>query len=123
MTVRVGTLAPLRVEVADSPAERSEGLSGRASLPAGTGMLFRFDHEVTVGFWMYDVRVPLSLVWVRDGRVVGAVEMVPCVTERSRCPSYDPPGPYDAAIEAPAGTFADVRPGTPVRVRTRPAAS
>lgn len=116
-TVRVGTLPALRVEVADTAAERSEGLSGRGRLPPRTGMLFRFDHEVTVGFWMYDVRLPLSLAWVRDRRVIGTVEMVPCAADRSGCPSYEPPGPYDAAIEAPAGTFAAVEPGTRVRVR------
>lgn len=116
-TVRVGTLPPLRVEVADTSAERTQGLSGRQRLPPGTGMIFLYDSPTTTGFWMYDVHFPLSLAWVRDGRVIGTVEMAPCTaTDPDECRSYQPPGPFDTVIEAPAGTFAGVEPGTPVRV-------
>lgn len=119
-TVRVGELPPLRVEVARTPDERTRGLSGRDHLPPGTGMVFMYDSPTTTGFWMHDVHFPLSLAWVRDGRVIGTVEMTPCTTnDPSECRVYEPPGPFDMVIEAPAGTFADVDPGTPVRVRFR----
>lgn len=115
-TVRVGALPPLRVEVARTPQERSQGLSGRDRLPPARGMIFVFDSPTTSGFWMHDVYFPLSLAWVRDGRVIGTVEMTPCTTAPDDCRTYEPPGPFDMAIEAPADTFDDVQPGTKVEV-------
>ena len=41
-----GTSATLTVEIADTDAERHEGLSGRSSLPADTGMVFVWDQPV-----------------------------------------------------------------------------
>lgn len=115
-TVRVGDLPPLRAEVARSAAERSQGLSGRDRLAQGKGMIFVFDSPTTSGFWMHDVHFPLSLAWVRDGRVIGTVEMTPCTTAPDDCRTYEPPGPFDMAIEARAGTFADIDRRTEVRV-------
>lgn len=115
-TVRVGSLPPLRVEVARSAEERSRGLSGRERLPEGKGMIFIFDSPTTTGFWMHDVHFPLSLAWVRDGRVIGTVEMTPCTSAPEDCRTYDPPGRFDMAIEARAGVFEDIEPGASVRV-------
>lgn len=116
-TVHVGTLPPLRVEVADTPAERSRGLSGREHLPPRTGMMFRYDAPTDAAYWMWDVGFPLSLAWVRDGRVIGTVEMAPCTaTNAGDCRTYESPGPVDTVIEARANTFAGVAAGTPVRV-------
>lgn len=116
-TVRVGDLPPLRVEVARTREEHTQGLSGRERLPPGTGMLFVFDEPMTSGFWMYEVNFPLSLAWVRDGHVIGTVEMVPCRSaDPDDCRAYEPPAPYTRVIEAPAGTFAEVERGASVRV-------
>lgn len=115
-TVRVGSLSPLRVEVARSPDERSRGLSGRERLPQGRGMIFIFESPTTTGFWMHDVHFPLSLAWVRDGRVIGTVEMTPCTSAPEDCRTYEPPGRFDMAIEARGGVFEDVEPGAAVRI-------
>jgi uncharacterized membrane protein (UPF0127 family) len=106
------------VEVADSDAERSTGLSGREDVPAGTGMAFVFDSPTRPSFWMADTLVPLSIVWVLDGSVVDVAEMQPCPSGTS-CPTYAPSDPdavFDLAVEAPGGTFtqAGVTPGDPV---------
>lgn len=114
-TVRVGKLSPLHVEVARSAAERARGLSGREGLAPGTGMIFVYDQPTTAEFWMRGVPFPLSLAWVRDGRFIGSVEMTPCV-ESEGCRLYEPPAPFEVAIEARANTFVGVEPGTPVRI-------
>jgi uncharacterized membrane protein (UPF0127 family) len=49
--------------------------------------------------------VPLSIAWVRDGRVVGTTEMTPCPQADSSCPRYSPGVPFDAAVETTGGAF------------------
>jgi uncharacterized membrane protein (UPF0127 family) len=102
----------LRLEVADEPAERAFGLMQRDSVPPGTGMLFRYDAPVRARFYMYDVVVPLTAVFVRDGRVVSSVVMPPCeLAEPDDCPTYGPDEPFDTVVETAPETLPDVRPG------------
>jgi len=102
----------LRLEVADEPSERAIGLMQRESVPPGTGMLFRYDAPVRTRFFMYDVLVPLTAVFVRDGRVVSSVVMPPCeLAEPQDCPTYGPDEPFDTVVETAPETLPDVRPG------------
>jgi uncharacterized membrane protein (UPF0127 family) len=114
VTVHIGGVAALRVEVAASPAERGRGLMHRARVAPGTGMLFVFPDVTTSRFYMLNTLVPLSIAFVRGGRVVSVAEMAPCRAEP--CRLYPAAGPYTLAVEAPEGTFEHVRPGDPVRV-------
>jgi uncharacterized membrane protein (UPF0127 family) len=52
---------PIEVELAITQEARSKGLSGRKSLPEGTGMLFVFEQAQICQFWMKDTLVPLSI--------------------------------------------------------------
>ncbi|MCW2620808.1 MAG: hypothetical protein JWL64_410, partial [Frankiales bacterium] len=52
--VRVGTVV-LRAEVADTEPLREAGLRGRAEVPRGTGMVFRFDGPARQRFTMAGV--------------------------------------------------------------------
>ncbi|MEX5636149.1 DUF192 domain-containing protein [Parafrankia sp. FMc2] len=114
ITVRVRGVT-VEAEVADSDAERRQGLMFRTHLPPGQGMIFDFGGETTSGFYMYRTVLPLSIMFVRDGRVVGVREMTPCPgDDPSACPVYYPDGVYTQAVEAPAHTFAGVVVGDPV---------
>ena len=91
----------LSVRVADSDAERSQGLMGVACLPADEGMAFLFDGPSTGAFWMKDTLIPLSIAFVgEDGHILGITEMTPCRADP--CPTYRPAGPYAWAVEANA---------------------
>lgn len=103
---------PLTLEVADEPNERATGLMGRASVPVGTGMVFRFDGPVSGRFYMFSVPVPLRAVFLRDGRVVSTVIMPPCpLTDPAACPTYGADGLYDTVVETAPETLPDVVPG------------
>lgn len=92
----------LTVEVADSPDEWTEGLSGRETLPANTGMLFLFPEQEVLSFWMKDTYVPLDIIFFDGlGRVVHWTTMEPC--EADPCPNYSSEKPASIALEVPAG--------------------
>jgi len=61
----------LEIEIADTPEEHMQGLSGRKSLPENTGMLFIFDEPSRPGFWMKDMHFPIDIIWIdEDWRIV-----------------------------------------------------
>jgi uncharacterized protein len=105
----------VRLEVAADPAARARGLMGRGQVPAGTGMVFLYPHDVAEAYWMKNTLVPLSIAFVAaDGRVVSVAEMPPCTADP--CPSYAPAGPYRYAVELRAGAFRSAGVGEGARV-------
>jgi uncharacterized membrane protein (UPF0127 family) len=106
----------VRAEVAATPAARARGLMGRAALAPGTGMLFLFPAPVRAGFWMKGTLVPLDIAFIREGRVAEVRSMTPCRADP--CPLTVPDAAFDAALEVPAGTFAEagVGPGAVLEV-------
>jgi uncharacterized membrane protein (UPF0127 family) len=62
-TVLHGDSLDIPVTIADTAATREQGLSDTSSLPANTGMLFKFDTPSTYGFWMKDMNYPLDMIW------------------------------------------------------------
>ena len=52
------------LEIAYTPADRTQGLSDRENLPRTTGMLFVFEDVLTPTFWMYHMRFDLDFVWI-----------------------------------------------------------
>lgn len=70
--------AQLLVEVADTGAKRERGLMNRLYLGRHRGMIFVFDRDAEVTFWMKNTLVPLDMVFVAgDGRVRSVAKNVP----------------------------------------------
>ncbi|HEY8297600.1 MAG TPA: DUF192 domain-containing protein [Candidatus Baltobacteraceae bacterium] len=107
--------AALRLEVADTEPARERGLMNRTFLAAHTGMLFVFDRDRPVEFWMKNTLVPLDMVFVgSDGVVRSVAARVPATslsTPDARIPRRDGSGKY--VIELPAGEamLDGIRPG------------
>jgi uncharacterized membrane protein (UPF0127 family) len=85
---------PFSLELAVSPAEQSQGLSDRDSLPLRTGMLFPQRREQVPTFWMRRMRFPLDFVWISADCTVGDItEDVPppaSGTPDNNLPIYSP---------------------------------
>jgi len=93
----IGTSA-FRAEIADTGLKQMWGLSNRESLPTGRGMLFLFDRASLHGFWMKDMRFPLDLIWIREGRVIGISEnLLPEGSSPQQ--TYYPSSAVDAVFE------------------------
>lgn len=54
----------IKVEIADTEEERIKGLSNRAYLEKGTGLLFVFDSPGRYGIWMKDMIFPIDILWL-----------------------------------------------------------
>jgi uncharacterized protein len=94
----------LTVAVADTPSARGRGLMGVTELGELDGMLFVFEADTDIGFWMKDTLIPLDIgFFAADGAYVAKLSMDPCTTED--CPTYEAGAPYRYAVEAPAGSL------------------
>ncbi|MGQ9677974.1 MAG: DUF192 domain-containing protein [bacterium] len=89
-------------EVAATPDERALGLMFRTSLHPDSGMIFVFEEEQWLRFWMKNTYIPLSIAFVdKDGVITDILEMAPLDTETR----YEASRPVRYALEANSGWF------------------
>ena len=68
----------LAVEVARTEAEREHGLMGRKDLGPRDGMIFIFDRDDHLAFWMKNTPTPLSIAFIStDGKILQIEDMEP----------------------------------------------
>ena len=68
----------LHVEVVDTPETMRKGLMYRKSLERDRGMLFVYEEERRLSFWMANTSIPLSIAFIReDGTIVDIQDMTP----------------------------------------------
>lgn len=102
-------------ELANTPEKQQQGLRGRVDLLADQGMLFELGEPQSTEVWMFGVQIPLDVVWIRDGEVLRVDTLNPCVSDdQDECERTASPRDVDTILEATAGTFAKVKPGTKV---------
>jgi uncharacterized membrane protein (UPF0127 family) len=89
------------VEIADSDPAREKGLMFRKNLPDGQGMLFDFQREQEVSFWMKNTYIPLDMIFIQgNGRISHIVENAKPLST-ALIPSD---GPVLAVLEVSGGT-------------------
>jgi len=70
------------VEIAATPGTRERGLMDRRFMPMDRGMLFEFERDGPVAFWMKNTYIPLDMVFIaRDGAVTRVVDRAEPLTE------------------------------------------
>ncbi len=69
--------AVFKVEIANTPEEKTKGLGYRVSLPHNQGMVFVFDNPGHYSFWMRHMRFPLDIIFILNDKVVGVYENLP----------------------------------------------
>ena len=62
------------VSYADEPEERTQGLSGTASLGELEGKLFFFDELDYHGIWMKDMLFPIDIIWIDNNLKIVHIE-------------------------------------------------
>jgi hypothetical protein len=77
--------APVTVEaeIAKSEHDSTHGLMYRTSMPEMHGMLFELERADHV-FWMHNTCIPLDLLYIDGGHIVGIVESAPILNDDAR---------------------------------------
>jgi uncharacterized membrane protein (UPF0127 family) len=100
-TTRNGNTILIKLEVADTEAQRELGLMYSNSLDPDAGMIFVWQSPVLESFWMENTPIPLSIAWLGpDGTVQEMQDMQP-----ETVTYHTPAQPYLYAIEANLGFF------------------
>ncbi|MDR3337235.1 MAG: DUF192 domain-containing protein [Treponema sp.] len=91
----------IMAEIAGSAPERAQGLMYRKSLADGKGMIFVFERDETLSFWMKNTLIPLSIAFIsHQGKILEIRDMKPGdlnTLRSSRSARY--------ALEVPQGWF------------------
>ena len=75
--VHIGRTA-IEVELANTPEKRQQGLMHRTSLDAEKGMLFIFEKEQYLYFWMKNTGIPLSIAYISSsGQIIDILNLEP----------------------------------------------
>ena len=91
------------LDISDTPEKRTQGLSGRDSMPQDHGMLFIFDSPQKPQFWMYEMKFPLDFVWINGNKVVQLNENIPAPLTGESPAVIRPDYPVDKVLEVNAG--------------------
>lgn len=113
--------APLtfKVEIADTDVQRQMGLMWREKLADDEGMLFLFEQEQHLSFWMRNTVLPLDIIFIdSDWKVLGVSANATPFTDDPR----EVPGISQYVLELNAGAAArhGIGPGTEVRYTPPP---
>jgi uncharacterized protein len=93
------------IEIANNDATRERGLMDRRYMAADHGMLFEFDREAPVAFWMKNTYIPLDMIFIApSGAVTHIVANAEPLSERV-IPSG---GPCVAVLELNGGAAASI---------------
>ena len=97
----------IELEVARTESQKAMGLMYRTSLADNRGMLFLFEPSQTVNFWMKNVRIPLDMLFLRDGKVKAiAASVPPC--NINPCPTYGSQTAVNQVIELRGGRASEL---------------
>jgi|GEM_PF-6646407 len=88
-------------ELADNFLKKALGMMFRDSMADGYGMVFPMD-GMNASFWMKNVKFPLELICVKDGKITETITMETC-EKTNGCIYYRPKTEVDYAIETNVG--------------------
>lgn len=98
------------VELAETPAQRRQGLQGRRALPRNGGMLFDFVRPQPVAMWMKNTQIPLDMLFIRAD---GVIESIAADTEPRSLKIIRSEGEVRGVLELNGGSTSrlGIRPG------------
>lgn len=96
-----GEIVSVKAEIADSQESRQRGFMFRKNIPDGTGMLFVFENDQILQFWMKNTPHPLSIAYISsDGSIRDIFDMTPYSLSDVTSTGY-----VRYALEVPQGWF------------------
>ncbi|WP_439140280.1 DUF192 domain-containing protein [Roseicyclus sp.] len=78
-----------RIELADTPAERAQGLMFVRQMPQMSGMLFVYERPESVSFWMENTPIPLDMIFADATGTIQRVHAEAVPFDRTPIPGGD----------------------------------
>ena len=94
-------IAVVKAEIARTKEEQQKGLMFREELPDGEGMLFIYENDQVLSFWMKNTYIPLSIAYITYNGVITDIKDMFPHDERSVVSSRS----VRYALEVPQGWF------------------
>ena len=63
----------IAIDLVDTPMSREVGLMCVTKMPRTYGMLFVFNQEMDLGFWMKNTLVPLDIIWIGPDKKITTI--------------------------------------------------
>lgn len=108
--VKIGDRVQIEVEIVKTMEERKTGLTKYETLSENQGMLFTFEEkDVKPVFWMKDMKFPIDIIWLDDGKIIEITGNVPVARAGladNKIPRYQPAQTIDYVLEIAAGEAA-----------------
>jgi uncharacterized membrane protein (UPF0127 family) len=101
ITTRGGEVAAVRAEMARTSEERERGFMERKNIPDGTGMLFIFERDQVLSFWMKNTPTPLSIAYIDSRGIIRDIFDMAPLSIKSVTSSVS----VRYALEVPQGWF------------------
>ncbi|WP_127142762.1 DUF192 domain-containing protein [Pelagibacterium montanilacus] len=93
------------VEIADTNDTRAQGLMYREELAPDAGMLFDFQEERPVSFWMENTYIPLDMLFIRANGEIARIHENARPLDRTGIPSGEP---VRFVLEIPGGRSSEL---------------
>jgi uncharacterized protein len=103
-------ICQIDVEVADNDATRTQGLMYRESLPEMAGMLFMFEEQQPLAFWMKNTKIPLDIIYADSGYKIVSIHANTKPFSEDQIPS-DKPAQYVVELNAGFAERSGIKPG------------
>ncbi|MBR5965215.1 MAG: DUF192 domain-containing protein [Treponema sp.] len=101
ITTASGAKVLVQAEIADKAETREKGYMFRKNIPDGTGMLFVFEEDKVLRFWMKNTPSPLSIAYIDyKGVIKDIFDMKPYDLSDTTATGY-----VRYALEVPQGWF------------------
>jgi len=92
----------IRATLADSPEERTQGLSGTDKLRDGSGMLFVWEESGYWAIWMKDMKYSIDIIWLNEEKSIVTIKEQ--ADPKTYPKSFSPSVPAKYVLEVPSGT-------------------
>lgn len=124
--IQLGSMLFTHIEMVDTDEGRIKGLMNRKELAYDGGMLFVFQNEDVLSFWMRNTLIPLDIIYMDKNGVVTAIHTMktepPQASNESdaaycaRLPLYSSIKPAKYALELNAGMASEIKVGDKIKL-------
>lgn len=92
-----------KLYIAKSDKDKQVGLSKYKKIESTQGMVFAFPKASYYPFWMKEMKFPIDIIYINDGKIVTIYKNVPIPKNNLNPPVYNSTAPADTVLEVNAG--------------------